>query len=220
MAPLAVGVLASGSGSNLQALLDAAASGRLAARIAVVVVNVPGAKALDRARAAGVPAVCLPHRDYPSREAFEEAVEEALRDHGVELVVLAGFMRLLSPPFVRRWWGKLVNVHPALLPSFPGTHGARQALAAGVRITGCTVHLVDEGTDTGPVLAQAAVPVLPGDTEASLQSRIQAQEHRLLPYVVDLVARGRVRLEGRRVFLDGEPSPEPSSALLSPEPPR
>jgi phosphoribosylglycinamide formyltransferase-1 len=220
VAPLAVGVLASGSGSNLQALLDAAAEGRLAARIAVVVVNVPGAKALDRARAAGVPAVLVPHRDYASREAFEAAVEEALRDHGVELVVLAGFMRLLSGAFVRRWWGKLVNVHPALLPSFPGTHGARQALEAGVRITGCTVHLVDEGTDTGPVLAQAAVPVLPGDTEATLQARIQVQEHRLLPWVVDLFARGRVKLEGRKVFLDVPPSPEPSSVLLSPEPPR
>lgn len=220
MAPLAVGILASGSGSNLQALLDAAAEGRLAARIAVVVVNVPGAKALDRARAAGVPAVLVPHRDYASREAFEAAVEEALRDHGVELVVLAGFMRLLSGAFVRRWWGKLVNVHPALLPSFPGTHGARQALEAGVRITGCTVHLVDEGTDTGPVLAQAAVPVLPGDTEATLQARIQVQEHRLLPWVVDLFARGRVKLEGRKVFLDVPPSPEPSSVLLSPEPPR
>lgn len=220
MAPLAVGVLASGSGSNLQALLDAAAEGRLAARIAVVVVNVPGAKALDRARAAGVPAVLVPHRDYASREAFEAAVEEALRDHGVELVVLAGFMRLLSGAFVRRWWGKLVNVHPALLPSFPGTHGARQALEAGVRITGCTVHLVDEGTDTGPVLAQAAVPVLPGDTEATLQARIQVQEHRLLPWVVDLFARGRVKLAGRKVFLDVPPSPEPSSVLLSPEPPR
>jgi phosphoribosylglycinamide formyltransferase-1 len=220
VAPLAVGVLASGSGSNLQALLDAAAEGRLAARIAVVVVNVPGARALDRARAAGVPAVLVPHRDYASREAFEAAVEGALRDHGVELVVLAGFMRLLSGGFVRRWWGKLVNVHPALLPSFPGTHGARQALDAGVRITGCTVHLVDEGTDTGPVLAQAAVPVLPGDTEATLQARIQVQEHRLLPWVVDLFARGRVKLEGRKVVLDVPPSPEPSSVLLSPEPAR
>jgi phosphoribosylglycinamide formyltransferase-1 len=220
MRPLAVGVLASGSGSNLQALLDAAASGRLSARIAVVVGNVPGARALDRARAAGVPAVCIPHRDHATRESFEAAVEEALRAHGVELVVLAGFMRILTGAFVRRWWGKLVNVHPALLPSFPGTHGARQALDAGVRITGCTVHLVDEGTDTGPILAQAAVPVLPGDTEEALQARIQVQEHRLLPWVVDWFARGLVKLEGRTATLELPPGPPRTAALLSPEPER
>ena len=220
MRPLAVGVLASGSGSNLQALLDAAAGGRLAARIAVVICNVPGAGALERARNAGVPAVCLPHCDYPTREAFEAAVEETLRAHGVELVVLAGFMRILGGAFVRRWWGKLVNVHPALLPSFPGTHGARQALDAGVRITGCTVHLVDEGTDTGPILAQAAVPVLPDDTEASLQARIQAQEHRLLPWAVDLFARGLVKIEGRTITLNLPARQPGTAALLNPEPER
>lgn len=219
MRPFAVGVLASGSGSNLQALLDAAAAGRLSARIAVVVCNVPGARALDRARAAGVPAVLVSHRDHASRESFEAAVEEVLLAHGVDLVVLAGFMRILTGSFVRRWWGKLVNVHPALLPAFPGTHGARQALDAGVRIAGCTVHLVDEGTDTGPILAQAAVPVLPADTEETLQARIQAQEHRLLPWIVDLFARGLVKLQGRTATLELPPRPD-TAALLSPEPER
>lgn len=208
---LSVGVLASGAGSNLAALLDSIHSGRIQARVAVVITNVPGALAAEKARAAGIPTVCLPHGDYPSREAFEAAIQKELEGHGVELLVLAGFMRLLGAAFVRSWHGRLLNVHPSLLPAFPGVASHVQALAAGVRITGCTVHLVDEGTDTGPIVAQAAVPILATDSAESLHKRIQEQEHRLLPWVVGLFARGLVHLEGRSVRLDlpvdGAPPP-------------
>ena len=218
---LRVGVLASGSGTNLAALLEAQAEGRLGAQIAAVIVNVPGAKALDRAREAGVPAILVDHKAHTSRETFEAEIQRQLEAHGVELVVLAGFMRLLSGDFVTRWHGKIVNVHPSLLPSFPGMHAVRQALEARVRFTGCTVHLVDEGTDTGPILAQAAVPVLPDDDEATLHARVQQEEHRLLPWVVRLFAEGKVRLEGDRPVLDlpraawnlrSSRNPEPSPA--------
>lgn len=215
---LSLGVLASGSGTNLQALLDACAAKQIDARVAVVVCNVPGAKALDRAKAHGVPAVCVDHRAFPDRAAFEAEVQRVLAEHGVELLVLAGFMRLLSPAFVRSWEGRLVNVHPSLLPSFPGLHAIRQALEAGARITGCTVHLVDEGTDTGPILAQAAVPVLQDDDEASLHARVQVQEHRLLPWVIGLFAEGRVHVRGREVRLDLPEGSWPQHSLASPHP--
>ncbi len=205
MKPLAVGVLASGSGTNLQALLDAVAAGAIRARIAVVISDVPGARALERAEQAGVPAVAVPRKGFPDKAAFEAAIAAALDQAGCELVVLAGFMRLLSCDFVKRWEGKLVNVHPALLPSFPGLHAAKQALDHGAKLAGCTVHLVDEGTDTGPVIAQAAVPVLDGDDEASLHARIQLEERRLLPWVVGLFADGRVSVEGRRVVVAPPP---------------
>lgn len=212
---LSVGVLASGAGSNLGALIEAISRGDVAAKVATVVCNVPGAGALARARAAGLRAVCIPHDAYADREAFEAEVQAELDASGVELVVLAGFMRLLSSSFVRRWHGRLLNVHPSLLPAFPGYAATRQALDAGVRITGCTVHLVDEGTDTGPVIAQAAVPILQEDTEESLHARIRAQEHRLLPRVVALFADKRVRLQGRRVHLDLPPG-DPARVLVSP----
>jgi len=215
---LRVGVLASGSGTNLGALLAAQADGRLGARIAVVVVNVPGAKALDRARDANVPAVLVDHKAHPDRATFEAEIQRQLEAHGVALVVLAGFMRILSPAFVQRWKGRLVNIHPSLLPAFPGMHAVRQALAARVRFTGCTVHLVDEGTDTGPILAQAVVPVLPGDDEASLHARVQVEEHRLLPWVVRLFAEGKVRMEGERPVLDLPEAAWPTTSLRNPEP--
>lgn len=205
---LAIGVLASGNGTNLGAIVDAIEDGRLPARVTVVICNVPGAGALERARRAGIPAVCIPHRDQPSREAFDAAVQEVLERYGVDLVVLAGFMRILGPAFVRRWHGRLLNVHPSLLPAFPGFAAHRQALDAGARITGCTVHLVDEGTDTGPIVAQAAVPVLPDDDEARLHARIQRQEHVLLPRVLRLFAEGRVHLQGRRVLVDAPVEPD------------
>ncbi len=192
---LVLGVLVSGSGTNLQAILDAVAAGRLDARVAVVVSNVPGAMALDRARAAGVEAVTIDHRGHAERAAFDAAVVEVLRARGVELVVLAGFMRLLSPVLLDAFPMRIVNVHPALLPAFPGVNAQRQALAHGVRITGCTVHFVDGGTDTGPIVAQAAVPVLEGDDEAALQRRILAREHELLPRVLQWIAEGRVTVE-------------------------
>jgi len=210
---LRVGVLASGSGTNLQALLDAAATGRIDASIAVVVCNVPGAGALERAARAGVPTVLLPSRGV-ERAAHDRAVIEALRAHGVELVCLAGYMRLVTPEFLAafgptpetRGCPRLMNIHPALLPSFPGLHAQRQAVECGARVSGCTVHFVDGGTDTGPIVAQAAVPVLDADTEATLGARILVEEHRLFPQAVQWFARGRLSLSGRQVRLDGAPA--------------
>ena len=197
-----VAVLVSGSGTNLQAILDAERAGALGrAHVVVVVSNVAGVRALERATAAGVATEVLPHRQYPSREAFDEALVATLRRHGVELVALAGFMRLLTPAFLGAFAGRVVNIHPALLPAFPGVHAQKQALAYGARITGCTVHFVDEGCDTGPILMQAAVPVLEGDDEAALTARILAEEHRLYPAAIRAIADGRVRVAGRRVTI-------------------
>ena len=198
-----VAVLVSGSGTNLQSLLDAAAGPGYPARIAVVVSNVPGVRALERAEAAGVPTRVLPHQGYPDRAAYDRALVEAVAPFSCTIACLAGFMRLVGPTFLRGFPGGVLNVHPALLPSFPGLHAHRQALEHGVKVTGCTVHLVDEGTDTGPIVAQAAVPVLDGDTEESLQRRIQEQEHRLFPLALGLLAAGRLRIEGRRVHVAG-----------------
>lgn len=199
-APVAVGVLVSGRGSNLQALLDAERQGALGpATVRVVISNVPGAPALARAEAAGVATFVVDHRRFGERAAFEEALLAPLRAHGVQVVALAGFMRLLGPTFLSAFPDRVLNIHPALLPAFPGMHAVRQALEHGVRVTGCTVHLVDEGCDTGPILAQAAVSVLPDDNEAALAGRVQAEEHRLYPQVVRLVSEGRLRRVGRRV---------------------
>ena len=199
---LRLGVLASGTGSNLGAILDACASGKVAAKVAVVISNLPGAKALERAQAAGVPAVLLPHAGL-KRDAYDARIVEELRRHEVGLVCLAGFMRILSPLLLRAFENKILNIHPSLLPSFPGLHAVKQALDAGVRVSGCTVHLVDEGTDTGPVVVQAAVPVLDGDDEAALSARILAQEHRCYPRAIALWAEGRVKVLGRRVRVQG-----------------
>ena len=192
---ISVGVLVSGSGTNLQAILDAVHERKLDARVAVVVSNVAGALALERARSAGVPAVVVDHKSFADRSAFDAAVVERLRQHGVELVVLAGFMRLLTPVLLDAFPMRIVNVHPALLPAFPGVHGVRQALAYGVRVAGCTVHFVDRGTDTGPIIAQTAVPVLEGDDEATLAARILEKEHELLPRVLQWISEGRVSVE-------------------------
>ncbi|MDB4936458.1 MAG: Phosphoribosylglycinamide formyltransferase, partial [Labilithrix sp.] len=174
-----LGILVSGSGTNLQAVIDAVESGRLHARIGVVIANVATAKALDRARAAKIPTVVVDHKAYPSREAFDAAVVEVLRAHGTKCVVLAGFMRIITRVLLDAFPHRVVNIHPALLPAFPGVHAQAQALAYGVRVTGCTVHLVDTGTDTGPILAQATVPVLDGDDEEMLRQRILVKEHEL-----------------------------------------
>jgi phosphoribosylglycinamide formyltransferase-1 len=186
-APGILGVLISGRGSNLQAILNAVRDGRLDARVGVVISNVAGAPGLDRARAAGVPVEILPHRDFRSREEYDAALVDRLRAHGVELVCLAGFLRLLSPVFVRAFPGRILNVHPSLLPSFPGLHAQRQALEHGVKVTGATVHLVDEELDHGPILVQRAVPVLEGDDEESLSARIREQEHQIYPEAIALV---------------------------------
>jgi phosphoribosylglycinamide formyltransferase-1 len=206
---IVLGVLVSGSGTNLQAIVDAVRERRLDARIAIVVSNVPGAKALDRAREAGIEAVVIDHKSFASRSAFDAAVVDVLRARGVELVVLAGFMRLLTPALLDAFPMRIVNVHPALLPAFPGVGGQRQALDHGVRITGCTVHFVDGGTDTGAIIAQAAVPVLDGDDEATLTARILEKEHDLLPRVLQWIVEGRVHVESRegarpRVRVHGE----------------
>jgi phosphoribosylglycinamide formyltransferase-1 len=201
-----VAVLASGNGTNLQALIDAGARGDLGpARIALVGSNKPGCPALARAEQAGVPTFALDHRTYPSRAAFDKAVQARLTEAGVELVVLAGFMRILTAEFVQAFAGRMINIHPALLPAFPGLHPHRQALDHGVKVSGVTIHFVEEGTDSGPIIAQSVVPVLDDDDEQSLSRRIFAEEHRLLPAVVRAIAEGRVRLEGRRVRVTGSP---------------
>jgi phosphoribosylglycinamide formyltransferase-1 len=217
-----LGVLASGGGSNLQALLDACAARRVDAEVALVLSNLPGAGALERATRAGVAAECLPSKGVTDRAAYDLSLVERLRAARVDLVCLAGYMRLVTPAFLRafgpdegtRGCPRVVNIHPALLPAFPGLHGPRQAIAAGVKLAGCTVHFVDEGTDTGPIIAQASVPVLDGDTEESLAARILEQEHRLYPQAVQWIAAGRLSLEGRRVRLDAAPAP--GAALRSP----
>jgi phosphoribosylglycinamide formyltransferase-1 len=192
---IVLGVLASGGGTNLQAILDAISAGTLDARVAVVVSNVAGAGAIARARAARVEAIVIEHGAFAGREAFDAAVVDALRARGVEVVVLAGFMRLVTGVLLDAFPWRVVNVHPALLPAFPGIHAQRQAFDYGVRITGCTVHFVDGGTDTGPVVAQAAVPVHDDDDEASLRARVLAREHELLPMVLQWMAEGRVTVE-------------------------
>ncbi len=213
--PLPLGVLVSGSGTNLQAIIDAIEEGRVPAEIRVVVCNRPQALALDRAERHGIAAEVVDHQGFPSREAFDEHVVGILRDKGVEIVCLAGFDRLLSPAFIRAFPDRILNIHPALLPAFPGLHAQRQALDYGVRIAGCTVHIVDEQTDHGPIVIQAAVPVYSDDTEESLTERILAEEHRIYPEAVYLFAEGKIQIEGRWVkIVDEEPLAD--RALVNP----
>lgn len=192
--PLVLGVLVSGSGTNLQAVIDAVKAGSLDAKIAVVVSNIATAKGLDRAAAAGIPTVVLDHKAYPNRAAFDAAVVDVLRERGVSCVVLAGFMRIVTSTLLEAFPHRVVNIHPSLLPAFPGVDAQAQAFAYGVRVTGCTVHLVDTGTDTGPILAQATVPVLDGDDVSALRARILQKEHELLPAVLQWIAEGRVEV--------------------------
>lgn len=215
-----LGVLASGGGTNLQAILDACGHGggrrRLDAEVAVVLCNVPGAGALERAARAGVAAELVPSKGATDREAYDRRLVERLRHHRVDLVALAGFMRLLSPGFLAAFGPspasngcpRVMNIHPGLLPSFPGLHAQRQALEYGVRFSGCTVHFVDPGCDTGPVVLQAVVPVLEGDTEATLAARILAEEHRIYPQAIQWFAQGRLSLRGRSVVVGGGRPPE------------
>lgn len=204
-----VGVLVSGGGTNLQAILDAARAPDYPAEIALVFSNVAEAGGLERARRAGVPTASLSHRGWPDRASFDAAVVDLLRQHGVEWVCLAGYLRIVTPTLLGAFPWRVLNIHPALLPSFPGMHAQRQALEAGVRVTGATVHLVDAGTDTGPILAQGAVPVLPDDTEATLSARVLQVEHRLYPMVLRWAVEGRIRVEGRRAVLDLPPGERP-----------
>ena len=197
-------VLVSGNGSNLQALLDAAAAPGAGLAVVLVVSDRPGAYALERARRAGVDAAVVRPADHQDRPAFDRALRDLVAAARPDVVCLAGFMRVLGPEFVRAFPDRIVNTHPSLLPAFRGAHAVRDALAYGVRVSGCTVHLVDDEVDHGPVLFQAAVPVEDGDDEASLHERIRREEHRLLPAAVRLVADGRVRTDGRRAWLAAE----------------
>lgn len=197
-----VGVLVSGRGSNLQALLDAAADPAFPAEIALVVSNIPGVYALERAAKAGVPTQVIPHKGFPSREEFDAAMDAALRTAGIDFVCLAGFMRLLTRGFVEGWNGRMINIHPSLLPSFKGLHTHERAIEAGVKLHGCSVHLVTPELDDGPILVQAAVPVLAGDDADALAARVLEQEHKAYPLALKLLAEGKVRVEGCRALVD------------------
>jgi len=211
--PLPLGILASGRGSNLQAILDAIGAGRLAAAVRLVVSDVADAFALERARAAGVPALFVDPLAPGGKAAFEQRLVDALRGQGVGLVALAGYMRVCGPALLEAFPGRIVNIHPSLLPAFPGLHVQRRALEHGARFSGCTVHFVDAGVDTGPIIAQAVVPVLDADTEDTLAARILRQEHRVYPHALQLLAEGRARIVGRRVLVDA-PAPGADAAAL------
>lgn len=211
---LRLGVLASGGGTNLQAIIDRCREGKLAAEVVLVLSNKPQAGALQRARSCGIPAVVVDHRHCPDREAFDRRMVDALRQAEVDLVILAGFMRILTPVFLSAFPQRIMNIHPGLLPAFPGIDAQRQALEYGVKLAGCTVHFVDPGVDTGPIIIQAAVPVLDDDDELSLARRILEQEHRIYPRAIQLYAEGRLRIEGRRVRIDQKVADK--TALASP----
>ena len=214
--------LISGRGSNFEAIVKTAQKENWEVRFSGVIANRPEAKGLDFARSEGIPALVLDHKTYPDRVAFDRALMQQIDLLKPDLVVLAGFMRILTPEFIRHYAGKLINIHPSLLPAFPGLDTHARALAAGVRLHGCTVHLVTAGVDEGPIIAQAAVPVLPNDTEASLAARVLAAEHKLYPAALSWLAAGHVRLEADRVEITGAEyapdsllNPLPRAALLS-----
>ena len=213
MSRLKVAVLISGRGSNLRALLDACAETGFPAEIVLVVSNKPDAGGLAHAEAAGLPAVVVDHRDFSDKASFEAAMETELHRTGAELVCLAGFMRLLTPGFVERWRDRLINIHPSLLPAFKGLDTHARAIAAGVRISGCTVHYVRSEMDTGPIILQVVVPVLNGDDADALAARVLAAEHRCYPAALRLIAEGRVQVDGERVIIDGPPA---SGVMSSP----
>ncbi len=201
---LKIGLLASGNGSNLQAIIDRSEQGLLDARVVCVVTNRADAFALERARRHGIPAIHLSHRDFSSREEYDASLVKLLREHGVQLVVLAGFMRIITRVLLEAFPAAVMNIHPALLPSFPGLDAQRQALEHGAKLAGCTVHFVDEGTDTGPIIIQSAVPILPDDTVESLSHRILLREHQSYSRAIQLYALGRLAIQGRRVIITGE----------------
>lgn len=209
-----IGVLASGGGSNLQAIIDACARGEIDGKVVVVVSNNPKARALDRARRAGIPAVAMHHRAFPDRDTFDAKLVEILHSYEVDLICLAGFMRILGPAFIGQFHGRIMNIHPALLPSFGGLgmYGDRvhkAVLDSGVKFSGCTIHFANEAPDGGPIIVQAVVPVLDGDTVETLAARIAREEHRLYPEAVRLFAEGRLKVVGRRVFITEAREPAP-----------
>jgi phosphoribosylglycinamide formyltransferase-1 len=212
---LRIGVLASGGGTNLQAIIDRSMDGSLAAEIAVVISNNPGAGALDRAAAAGIPTLCINHRDFADRTGFDKSVVKALQDAEVDLVVLAGFMRIITQTFIDAFPLRIINIHPALLPAFPGLHVQQQALDYGARFSGCTVHFVDGGVDTGPIIIQAVVPILPDDSAEILAARILEQEHHIYPRAIQLIAEGRIHVDGRQVNISPA-CPAEATAMVNP----
>ncbi|MGC7847239.1 phosphoribosylglycinamide formyltransferase [Desulforudis sp. 1088] len=199
MPELTIGVLASGRGSNLQSILDAIGEGRIEARVAVVISDNREAMALERARSRGIPAFFVDYKAYPAKADYERVVVRLLNKYGVELVCLAGYMRIATPVLLDAFPNRILNIHPSLLPSFPGLHAQRQALDYGVRYSGCTVHFVDQGVDSGPIILQAVVPVLKDDTEETLSARILAEEHKIYVEAIRLYQRGCLEIEGRRV---------------------
>jgi phosphoribosylglycinamide formyltransferase-1 len=203
MKKINIGVLVSGSGSNLQAIIDQIEQGRLPAEIKIVISNNPDAYALKRCSKHGIPVRVSSHLDFPKREDFDDQMASILKSYDVELVVLAGFMRVLTPAFLHAFPMQVMNIHPALLPAFPGTHVQQKALKYGVKFSGCTVHFVDEGVDTGPIIIQAVVPVYDGDTADSLSARILKEEHRIYPQAIQLYAKGKLKIKGRKVLIDG-----------------
>ena len=198
---LKLGVLISGNGSNLQSIIDHIEKGSLKAVIKIVISNNPDAPGLKRAEKHSIPCVVLKNSDFKSKEDFDLKLIKTLKDNGVDLVVLAGFMRIISPAFLKAFTHKIMNIHPALLPSFPGLHGQKQAVDYGVKFSGCTVHFVDEGVDTGPVIIQSAVPVFDDDTEESLAARILKEEHKIYPRAIQLFADGKIEIKGRKVSI-------------------
>lgn len=215
-APLKIGVLASGGGSNFQAILDAIGTGYIkGAEVVVVISDKEDAFALERARKAGIPAEYTNPKLLRRREDFDNSVLLRLHAHGVQLVLLAGYMRIVSMVLVEAYENKMINIHPALLPSFPGLHVQKKAIDHGARFSGCTVHFVDGGMDTGPIIIQAVVPVLPDDDEAALAARILRQEHRIYPEAVRLFVEGRLKVVGRRVVVDGH-APQPDAQIINP----
>jgi phosphoribosylglycinamide formyltransferase-1 len=194
-----VGVLISGRGSNLQAIIDASEKGEIPAKVAAVISNKPDAYGLERARKHNIPTAVFDPKKFPDKNTYELEIVKTFKDHKVDLVCLAGYMRIVGPVLLEHYRGKMMNIHPALLPSFPGLHVQKAALDHGVKISGATVHFVDEGCDTGPIIIQAAVPVLEDDTEETLSARILEQEHKIYPQAIKLFAKGKLKLEGRRV---------------------
>ncbi len=214
MKKLKIGVLVSGSGSNLQSIIDNIEQGKLSAEIAIVLCNNPRAFALERCAKHKIPFELISHKDFPDRMGFDLKMAEILKSRGVELVIMAGFMRVLSPEFLSEFPLKVINIHPALLPSFPGLHGQKQAFDYGVKFSGCTVHFADSGVDTGPIIIQAVVPIFDNDTEESMSARILKEEHRIYPQAIQLLAEGRVEVKGRKVILKSG-SPEAVTGALA-----
>jgi phosphoribosylglycinamide formyltransferase 1 len=216
--PLKLGVLISGEGTNLQAIIDAIENRELAAQIRIVISNKAAARGLERARQHGIESLVIDHRKFPSREAFDRRLADVLIAHDVELVACAGFMRLLSPVMVRAFPHRIMNIHPALCPAFPGIEAPRAALDYGARFTGCTVFFVTEGVDDGPVIVQAVVPIFPDDNQDTLAARIHVEEHRIFPFAIRLYQEGRLEVRGRRVLIkDFSPAVSPQ-ALINPRP--